>query len=122
MPGQFIAPGYDQGVPLLAHAQSTYRPYAQPLLPLSAPDPNLTGEPGLVPLGGALATAPANPAQGSNQTLQLTFTSATALEQNVGPLLNTAQVPLRVIGPVTDLTFDPASYLFLPGQPPLLLG
>ena len=112
VPAQVSAPGYDQSVPLLSHAQSTYGPDAQSLLPLTATDPNLTGEPGLVPMAGALATAPADPTQGSNQTIALNFTSASALEQNVGPLLNTAQVPFRVVGPVTDLAFDPASYFF----------
>jgi len=112
VPGQFITAGFDRAVPLLSHAQSTYGPDAQPLLPLSAPDPNIGGEPGLEPFAGSLASAPADPNQGSTQTLPLAFTSATALEQNVGPLLNTAQIPLRVVGPVTEVTFDPASYFF----------
>ena len=30
----------------------------------------------------------------------------------MGPLLNTAPIPFRVVGPDTDLTFDPASYFF----------
>lgn len=100
--------------PLLTHAQSTYGPDAQPLLPLpdNQADPNLTGEPGMVPQSGALSTQPANPSGGPNQTLPLTFTSVAALEQNVGPLLNTAPVPFRVVGPVTDLGFDPATYFF----------
>ena len=102
----------DQAVDLLSHAQSTYGPDAQPLLPLDAPDPNLTGEPNLTPFAGALTSVPANPTQGSTQTVQLTFTSVSALEQNVGPLLNTAQIPLRVVGPDSDLNFDPASYFF----------
>ncbi len=97
---------------LLPYAQGTYGPDAQPLLPLTAPDPDLVGEPGLVPQAGALETLPSDPSQGSNQTLQLNFTSASALEQNVGPLLNTAQVPFRVLGPDSDLNFDPASYFF----------
>ena len=95
---------------LLAYAQTAYGPDAQPLLPLSAPDPDLAGEPSLVPFAGTLATVPANATGGTTQTLQLNFTSATALEQNVGPLLNTAQVPFRVIGPDSNLTFDPASF------------
>lgn len=97
---------------LLTYAQNAYGPDAQPLLPLSAPDPDLTGEPSLVPLAGALATIPANAGGATNQTVQLTFTSASALEQNVGPLLNTAQIPFRVVGADSDLTFDPASFFF----------
>ena len=99
---------------LLAHAQATYGPDAQPLLPLpeNQADPDLVGEPNLVPFAGALATTPANPTQGSNQTVQLTFTSVSALEQNVGHLLNAAPLPFRVVGPVSDLQFDPGTYFF----------
>lgn len=95
---------------LLSHAQSIYGPDAQPLLPLTQADPDLKGEPGLVPMAGVLSTNP----RGSNDpaTIQLTFTSASALEQNVGPLLNTASVPFRVAGPAADLAFDPTSYFF----------
>ena len=95
-------------VKLLAHAKSVYGPDAEPLLQLSAPDPNLTGEPAMEPEAGALA-AFAGIGQSSTQ---LTFTSLGALDQNVGPLLNTAQLPFRVFGPDTDLNFDPASYFF----------
>ena len=97
--------------PLLAHAQSAYGPDALPLLPLSTPDPDLAGEPNLVPRAGALATAPANPFLGSGQTLPLTFT-AVPLEQGVGALLAAAPVPFRVVGPDTDIALDPASYFF----------
>ena len=97
---------------LLTWAQSTYGPDAQPLLPLSAPDPDLTGEPYLTPQAGALITGPANVPAGYYQTAPLTFTSAGALEQNVGPLLNAAMYPFRVVGPDSDLNFDPASYFF----------
>lgn len=100
-------------VPLLAHAQSTYGPDAQPLLPLpdSEADPNLVGEPNLIPRAGALATPPADPNQGSQQTLSLTFT-AIPLEVSTGTLLNTAPVPFRVIGPDSDLALDPSNYFF----------
>jgi len=93
---------------LLPHAQNTYGPDAQPLLPLGAADPDLIGEPGLTPQAGALATAPPN----NSPTLPLTFTSIGALQQNVGTLLNTAAVPFRVVGPITDLAFDPSSDFF----------
>jgi hypothetical protein len=96
---------------LLAHAQSTYGPDALPLLPLSTPDPDLPGEPNLVPRAGALATEPADPALGSGQTLSLTFT-AVPLEQGYGPLLAAAPVPFRVVGPDADIALDPASYFF----------
>jgi hypothetical protein len=113
-PQQQLPAGYDVAVPLLAHAQASYGPDAQPPLPLpdSQADPDLVSDSGLVPQAGALASAAADPSQGPTQTLQLNFTAAGALEQNVGPLLNTAQLPLRVVGPVSDLSFDPASYFF----------
>jgi hypothetical protein len=94
---------------LLTHAQSTYGPDAQPLLELPEPqsDPDLAPEPGLVPQAGALVTMATNPG-----TIPLTFTSVSALEQNVGALLNTAPEPFRVVGPDADLGFDPTSYFF----------
>ncbi len=97
---------------LLTHAQGTYGPDAQPLLPLpdTQADPNLTGELGLVPQAGALATNPRGPSDPA--TIQLTFTSAAALEQDVGPLLKMASVPFRVVGPDSDLAFDPTLYFF----------
>jgi hypothetical protein len=95
---------------LLDHAQNAYGPDALPLLPLpnSQADPDLTGEPGLVPLAGALATQPPN----NSANIVLVFTSIGALEQNVGALLTTASVPFRVVGPDTDLNFDPTSSFF----------
>ena len=108
-PPQQMPPGYNLAVPLLPHAQATYGSDAQVLLPLpdNQADPNLAGDSGLIPQAGALVTLPANPSLGSNQTLQLNFTA-----QNVGPLLNTAPIPFRIVGPNTGLTFDPASYFF----------
>lgn len=102
-----------QIVPLLSHAQSTYGPDALPLLPLpdNEADPNLTGEPSLVPRAGSLVTLPADPNQGSQQNLALNFTGVPP-EIGAGPLLNTAPVPFRVVGPDTDLFLDPASYFF----------
>jgi hypothetical protein len=98
--------------PLYSHAQSTYGPDARPLLPLTAPEPDLTTEPNLTPQAGALITGFATLSKGNYQTIQLDFTSAGALEQNVGPLLNTATIPFRVVGPDTNLNFDPTSYFF----------
>jgi Tc toxin complex TcA C-terminal TcB-binding domain/Neuraminidase-like domain/Salmonella virulence plasmid 28.1kDa A protein len=94
---------------LLTHAQAAYGPDAQPLLalPEQQSDPDLAPEPGLVPQAGALATLATNPG-----TIPLTFTSVSALEQNVGALLNTAPEPFRVVGPDADLGFDPTSYFF----------
>lgn len=95
---------------LLTHAQAAYGPDAIPLLPLPEPqsDPDLVGEPGLVPQAGALATIPPN----TSSTLPLVFTSVGALQQNVGPLLSTAPTPFRVVGPDSDLAFDPSAYFF----------
>jgi hypothetical protein len=116
VPGQeftFFGATFIPPTSLLTHAQSTYGPDAQPLLPLpdSQADPNLTSEPGLTPEAGTLATQPANPNLGNNQTLPLTFTGV-ALEQNAGPLLNTASVPFWLVGPDADLNFDPTGYFF----------
>jgi Tc toxin complex TcA C-terminal TcB-binding domain/Neuraminidase-like domain/Salmonella virulence plasmid 28.1kDa A protein len=97
---------------LLSYAQSTYGPDAQPLLPLSSTDPDLTGEPNLTPQSGALITVPASAPAGYHQIVPLNFTSASALEQNVGPLLNAATIPFRVVGPDTDLNFEPTSDFF----------
>ena len=97
---------------LLTWAQKTYGPDAQPLLPLSAPDPNLTGEPFLTPQSGALITGPADVPKGYYQIAPLEFTSTSALELNPGVLLNAAMFPFRVIGPDTDLNFDPTSDFF----------
>jgi hypothetical protein len=112
-PDVSVDPDFPWAIPLLTHAQTTYGPDAQPLLPLpeSQADPDLGTEPGLVPQAGALATQPADPNQGSNQTLPLNFTGV-ALEQNTGPLLNTASVPFSVVGPDSDLNFDPTLYFF----------
>ena len=98
---------------LLKHAKATYGRDAQPLLPLpdNQADPDLTGEPGTTPEAGALTANP-GATGASNQTRALTFTSVGALEQNVGPLLDAAPLPYRVVGPVTDLTFDPSAYFF----------
>ena len=105
---------YFTAVQLLSHAQTTYGPDAQPLLPLpgNQADPNLMSEPGLVPQAGALVTQPPNANGGSNPTQALNFTSASALEQAVGPLLTTAPIPFRVVAPAGNLAFDPASYFF----------
>jgi hypothetical protein len=103
---------------LLSHAQATYGADARPLLPLpdAQADANLAGEPGLLPEAGALTTAPADPGGSSAQAIALNFTSASALEQNAGPLLNSAPLPFRVVAPVTDLNFDPASDFFFQDQ------
>jgi hypothetical protein len=99
---------------LLTHAQSVYGPDAQSLLPLPdlQADPNLIGEPGLFPQAGALATGAPDPNQLGNQVMPLIFTSASALEQNIGTLLWTGSIPFRVVGPDSDLAFDPTSYFF----------
>src|SRR6202011_1227194 len=73
-------------------------------------DPNIPSDQGLDLKAGAFVTPPRGPSDPA--TRQLVFTSAGALEQNVGPLLNTAPVPFRVVGPDTDLAFDPTTYFF----------
>jgi hypothetical protein len=103
--------GFAFGRPLLSHAKSTYGPDAQPLIPLSPVEPDLTGESGLSPVAGALAAFP-DATHGSTQTLQLNFHSLGGLEQNSGPLVNRCVKPLRIVGPSSDLSFDPTSYFF----------
>jgi hypothetical protein len=103
-----------EAVPLLAHAQEAYGPEAQPLLPLAAGEVEapLATDSSLVPRAGAMASPAAQADGPADQTIQLNFTSASSLEQNVGPLLNTAPLPFRVIGPDSELGFDPTSYFF----------
>jgi hypothetical protein len=116
----FIVPGvypddfqsgvnYAFGVPLLLHSKSTYGPDAQPLIPLTGADPNLTGESGMLPIAGALTAFPNSTSAG--QAIQLNF-PAVAYEQNYGPLV-TVPLPMRVVGPCTDLNLNPTSYFFL---------
>jgi hypothetical protein len=97
---------------LLAYAQATYGPDARPLLPLTAPDPDLNGEFQLVPQAGALETTTADPTQGPNQTQPLIFFPASGLDMGPLLLLGAAPVPFRVVGLDSDLSFDPASYFF----------
>jgi hypothetical protein len=97
---------------LLAYSQATYGPDARPLLPLTAPDPDLNGEFQLVPQAGALETAPADPTQGPNQPQPLVFFPASGLDLGPIVLLLAAPVPFRIVGPDSDLSFDPASYFF----------
>jgi len=94
----------------LACAQASYGEDAEALLQLSGPLADLVGEPGLVPKAGALATEPIAP--GQSAAIPLTFTSIGGTEQNTGALLVTAQAPFKVIGPCTDLAFDPTNYFF----------
>jgi len=95
---------------LLAHAQRVYGPDARTLLPLPElqADPDVRSDHGLVLLAGAFSTKPPN----NKPTTPLIFTSASALQRNVGALLNTASVPFRVVGPDSDVTFDPTSFFF----------
>ncbi|HTA43725.1 MAG TPA: neuraminidase-like domain-containing protein [Bryobacteraceae bacterium] len=99
---------YAFGVALLQHAKQTYGPDAKPLLPLTAPDPNLTGDSNLLPFAGALAGFPG---ASGGQTVQLNFTVTSGLDQNAGPLI-TAPLPVRVVGPSSDFNFDPTNYFF----------
>jgi Tc toxin complex TcA C-terminal TcB-binding domain/Neuraminidase-like domain/Salmonella virulence plasmid 28.1kDa A protein len=94
---------------LLDHARAAYGPDADPLvlLPESQADPDLQGEPNLVPKAGSLATVASNAV-----TLPLTLTSLGALEQNVGELLHTAPVPFRAIGEDATLNLDPGAPFF----------
>jgi len=99
------------GRPLLTHAKQVYGPDAQPLIPLTAPDPNLTGESSMLPIAGALAAFP-SATGGAKQTIQLSFPSVGPLELYNGPLLDSATVPVRVVGPSSDLSLDPTTYFF----------
>ena len=99
-------------VNLLSHATATYGPDAQPLLPLPAnqADPALSQNFGLIPQAGAFITPAASASQ---STLELHFhPSADPYELYASPVLNAAPIPWRVVGPDTDLNFDPHSYFF----------
>ena len=102
-----INPGWRE-VSMFEYAQTAYGPAAQLLVPLSAPVPSLGGEPGLEPRAGALSTV----GRGSNgpSTIPLTFTSLGSLEEYVGPLLATAHVPFRVVGPNAAYFFSPEDH------------
>jgi hypothetical protein len=103
--------GFAFGTALLKHAKSVYGPDAQPLVPLTGAEPTLAGVSGLLPIAGSLAAFPTATGGGS-QTLQLNFPAWEPQERNVGPLLDTCPKPLRIVGPSSDLTFNPTSYFF----------
>ena len=100
-----------QTVTLLDHAQATYGRDALPLLPLDNIDGDLVSEPNLIPRTGALVTQSPNTSGASVQMIPLQFT-ALANEANSFKLLETAQLPFRIVGPVSDLNFDPSNYFF----------
>jgi hypothetical protein len=99
---------------LFTWAQATYGPEAEGLLPLSSLDPDLTGEPNLLPKDSAQVTSPAASSGGPFPFISLTFTGLSSLNQTPGTLLTTASLPFRLVGPVTDVNpgFDPTSYFF----------
>ncbi len=92
---------------MLNRAHNYYGPEARHLLPLAERDaaPSLQSEPSLEPRAGALATVARK--VNDSATRPLTFTSEGAQEQYVGPLLNTAPVPFRVVGLNTSYFFIP---------------
>jgi fibronectin type 3 domain-containing protein len=104
--------GQTAGISLFGWAQIYYGLDAQSLLVLSAAESSLISDSGLVPQAGALMS-PGGNGNYPPSTFQLDFTAASGLEQNVGPLLDSAAVPSRVVGPDSDLIFDPGSYFFL---------
>ena len=88
---------------------ASYGAAAEKLVGLDAAsvNPDLIGDSGLVPKGGALATQPIT---ASVTALALNFTATIKpFEQNVGPLLEAAQAPFDIVGPSTDLQFDPTN-------------
>ncbi len=92
----------------LVYAQAHYGHDAERLTELTGPDSPLIGDSSLLPKAGALVTSPIG--SGATTAIPLYFsTTVSAQEQNVGPLLQSAQAPYAVIGPATDLQFDPAN-------------
>ena len=92
----------------LNYAQATYGVDAERLIELTGADAPLFGNSGLAPKAGALVTTPVG--GGAPTAIPLDFTATVSpLEQNVGTLLQTAQAPFAVIGPATDLQFDPSN-------------
>jgi len=107
----YNGPGDLSMLNLLTHAQKVYGHDAEPLIPLTVADPDLATEPGLAPKAGSLVTNPRGVSDPS--TIPLSFTSlANQLPTSSVTLLNTAQVPFRVIGPDDSLVFDPTAYFF----------
>ena len=97
---------------LLAHAQATYGPDAQPLLPLPAPDPDLAGEPNLVPRAGALATAPADPSPGVRPDVAADFTSRRRSSRTSARSSTPRRSRSASSDRIRTSSFDPASYFF----------
>lgn len=92
----------------LAYAQAHYGHEAEKLTELSGVDGDLLHDAALVPKTGALVTLPIVP--GASSSIPLNFNTAVSpYEQNAGPLLWTAQAPYAVVGPDTDLQFDPSN-------------
>ena len=94
-------------VNLFFYAQETYGPDAQNLKKMNDTESNIRSETPLVPQEGALMSY-----KSSELEFPLQFTSVSALEISMGPLLNTAVTPARVVAPVTDVIFDPTSDFF----------
>jgi hypothetical protein len=97
---------YEDAEQLWTHAKLTYGPSAQPLLllPDAQADPNLQSDSGLTWHAGALSAFPSYSGGGA--------TSITLAFSSVGELLGTAPLPVRVVGPDTNVAFDPAAYFF----------
>ena len=98
---------------LLQHAKSTYGPDAQPLLPLpdNRPIPTSPASRGLVPRPARSRRTPAPPAPRPRRCRSPSRRSARS-SRTSARCSDAAPVPFRVVGPATDLAFDPASYFF----------
>ena len=95
----------------LSYAQTHYGRDAEKLTQMQGWDSDLNHDNVLVPETGALVTLAISP--GASQSIPLNFTTTISpYEQNAGPLLLTAQAPYAVVGPGTDLEFDPANDFF----------
>jgi hypothetical protein len=101
-----------EGQSLYFHSMSTYGPDAQQLLLLDDPESDLVGESVLEPQAGALVAYPGSPSVTGDNVTELSLTPPPTMGQAPWIVLNSAAVPLRIVTPVTDLSFNPSSYFF----------
>ena len=88
--------------------RKTYGPDAKPLLPLTAPDPNLTGDSGLMPIAGALGRIPEH---SGGQTVPTEFHRDQRARPERGPLITRSAAGARR-GSGQRFQFGPDHYFF----------
>ena len=97
---------------LYSWAQETYGPDAQPLLPLSAPLPDLTGNSGLLAQGGALITPPADATGGPARPRSSSSPWPIRWLRTLVSSFTRPRFLSVWLGPTEGRSFDPAYYFF----------